>query len=136
MNAATTPRHGARNTRLLVVDEHGMVSHHLAGDLLQFVRQNEVIVANDAATLPASLSGIHDRTGQHIELRLAGRSSIAHNAFARFRAVVFGDGDFHTATEHRPPPPVYRPPPPRPTPYRPPTSRPPSGGRPPRSRRR
>ena len=33
MNAATVARQGARGTRLLAVNEFGLVSHHAAGDL-------------------------------------------------------------------------------------------------------
>jgi len=62
------------------------------------------VVANDAATLPASLHGIHLRTGERVEVRLAGRPSLGHDV-TRFRALVFGAGDFQTRTEDRPPPP-------------------------------
>ena len=58
------------------------------------------MIANDAATLPASLFGIHDPTGRAIEVRLAGRASLSPEDVARFTAVVFGSGDFRTPTEH------------------------------------
>jgi S-adenosylmethionine:tRNA ribosyltransferase-isomerase len=65
-------------------------------------------VANDAATLPASLHGIHVRTCEMIEVRLAGRRSLSTD-LADFSAVVFGVGDFRTRTEDRPKPPAFIP---------------------------
>ena len=58
-------------------------------------------MANDAATLPASLAGIHVPTGSAVEVRLAGRDSLLPRDVTRFTAVVFGAGDFRTPTEHR-----------------------------------
>ncbi len=108
MNAATTPRLGPGRARLAVVDACGRVSHHAAADLPRFVEKHDVVVANDAATLPASLHGTHERTGRAIEVRLAGRLSLAPSRVRRFRAVVFGGGDYRTETERRAPPPVLR----------------------------
>jgi S-adenosylmethionine:tRNA ribosyltransferase-isomerase len=69
-----------------------------------------LVVANDAATLPASLSGRHLPSGAPIELRLAGRASLdGHREAQRFSAVVFGEGDFHVRTEDRPSPPPLEP---------------------------
>ena len=62
------------------------------------------MVANDAATLPASLFGRHSRTGRQIEVRLAGRDSL--DEVGQFSAVVFGEGDFRTRTESRSEPPA------------------------------
>lgn len=61
-------------------------------------------MANDAATLPASLHGTHARTGATIEIRLAGRSEAERNQFI---VVAFGAGDYHTRTEDRPLPPPF-----------------------------
>jgi S-adenosylmethionine:tRNA ribosyltransferase-isomerase len=105
MNAASVPRHGPRGARLLVVDAQGQISHHAAADLPRFIGRDDVIIANDAATLPASLAGIHQRTGRSIEVRLAGRTSLAPQAVRRFIVVVFGEGDYHTLTERRHDPP-------------------------------
>ena len=65
----------------------------------------DLVVANDAATLPASLAGTHRASGAAIEVRLAGRRSLAADDVARFVAVVFGAGDWRTRTEDRPLPP-------------------------------
>jgi S-adenosylmethionine:tRNA ribosyltransferase-isomerase len=105
MNAATAPRQSARDARLLAIDENGHVSHHRASDLPSLLQCGDLLVANDAATIPASLHGTHERTGCPIEVRLAGRPSLASQDVQRFSAVVFGDGDFRTPTERRPDPP-------------------------------
>ena len=106
MIAADRPIQRAPGARLLVVDEHGMVSHHERGEFVNVVRPGDAVIANDAATLPASLFGTHVPTGRAIELRLAARQSLSPDAVTQFGAVVFGTGDFRTPTERRalPPP--------------------------------
>jgi len=106
MKPAVLPRHGPRRSRLLVVDANGRVTHHAGADLPRFVRPGDLIVANDAATLPASLDATHVRTGKPVEVRLAGRRSLAPDAVTGFTAVVFGAGDYRTPTEHRLTPPI------------------------------
>jgi S-adenosylmethionine:tRNA ribosyltransferase-isomerase len=51
------------------------------------------------------LHGVHLPTARTIEVRLAGRRSLAADDVHDFHAVVFGAGDFRTRTEDRPPPP-------------------------------
>ena len=94
--------------RLLVIDEQGTITHRARADFVTLVGPGDVVVANDAATLPASLTGTHLPTGGSVEVRLAGRSSLLPRDVTRFAAVVFGPGDFRTPTEHRPPPPLLR----------------------------
>ena len=107
MIAASNPVQRPADARLLVVDEDGAVSHHPRANFLNFIRAGDVVIANDAATLPASLAGVHARTSSAIEVRLAGCDSLLPEAVTRFTAVLFGSGDFRTPTEHRPlPPPV------------------------------
>jgi S-adenosylmethionine:tRNA ribosyltransferase-isomerase len=74
--------------------------------LIDLLSAGDVVVANDAATLPASLRGVHINTGAEIEVRLAGRASLAPADVLRFHAIVFGAGDHRTRTEDRvlPPP--------------------------------
>jgi S-adenosylmethionine:tRNA ribosyltransferase-isomerase len=76
--------------------------------LPDLLRPGDLLVANDAATLPASLRGIHRRTGGTVEVRLAGRSSLRYDDVRAFTAVVFGSGDHRTRTELRPLPPLMR----------------------------
>jgi S-adenosylmethionine:tRNA ribosyltransferase-isomerase len=106
MKPAALPRHGPRRAKLLVVDACGRITHHAAADLPRFIRQGDLIVANDAATLPASFAATHVRTGEPVEIRLAGRRSLAPDAVTAFTAVVFGAGDYRTPTERRPAPPA------------------------------
>lgn len=104
-----TPGSGPRGTaRMLVVGGDGTMVHRRARDLSSLVRPGDVVVANDAATLPASLMGEHAATGASIEVRLAGRRSLSPRRMRRFVAVVFGAGDYRTPTEHRPAPPALR----------------------------
>lgn len=93
MSPATGPRDAAR---LLVLDpERGAIADADFQDLPRFVRAGDVVVLNDAATLPGSLSGtLH---GSPIELRFL--------SIEPPRAVLFGAGDHRTRTEHREAPP-------------------------------
>jgi S-adenosylmethionine:tRNA ribosyltransferase-isomerase len=103
--AATVPDRQRRRAKLLHMDLHGRVRHLHKSNLIDLLRRGDVVVANDAATIPASLHGTHSRTGLPIEIRLAGRASLAADDVKTFVAVVFGDGDFHVRTEDRPLPP-------------------------------
>jgi S-adenosylmethionine:tRNA ribosyltransferase-isomerase len=73
---------------------------------LDFLRGGDLLIANDAATVPASIAGIHLRTGEPIELRLAAWRGPASAMPATFDAIVFGEGDYRTRTEDRPAPPT------------------------------
>ena len=105
MKAAHLPTQRAPDARLLVVDAAGRMRHAARARLADHLRPGDVLVANDAATLPASLAGIHLRSGRVIEVRLAGRRLLAVDDVRDFTAVVFGEGDHRTRTEDRPPPP-------------------------------
>jgi len=94
--------------RLLVVDRHGTIAHVARSRLVDFLEPGDLVVANDAGTLPASLHGEHLPSRAPIEVRLAGRSSFAREDL-RFAAVVFGAGDWRSRTEDRPPPPPLAP---------------------------
>jgi len=105
MRAAHRAVQRPRDARLLAVDAHGDIRdlprHHLAS----LLRPGDLVVANDAATLPASLAGTHAPTGEPIEVRLAARPTLAHDDTRAFTAVVFGAGDHRMRTEDRPQPP-------------------------------
>lgn len=47
---------------------------------MRLFRDGDRVIANDAAILPASLSGLHVPSGREIEVRLAGRDSLEHAA--------------------------------------------------------
>ena len=73
-----------------------------ASALASLFQPGDLVVANDAATLPASLSGVHRSSGEAIEVRLEGWVSLRDPT--RFVAVAFGAGDHRMLTEDRPPP--------------------------------
>jgi S-adenosylmethionine:tRNA ribosyltransferase-isomerase len=105
MKAAALPIQRPRDARLLVVDAAGRLSHRPRSALADALAGGDLLVANDAATLPASLAGRHLASGAAIEVRLAGRASLASDDVTRCLAVVFGAGDFRTRTEERAPAP-------------------------------
>ncbi len=96
-------RPGLRPARLLTIDAAGGIAHRPRSDLARLFNPDDLVVANDAATLPASLKGSHVPTGAPIEVRLAAWELLDDPT--RFAAIVFGDGDHRTPTEDRPPPP-------------------------------
>src|SRR5579884_1304538 len=106
MIAASEPVQRPRDAKLLVIRRGGVIEHWARAALVELLRAGDLLVANDAATLPASLSGVHVRTGRVIEVRLAGRGSLEPADVRCFLAVIFGAGDFRTRTEDRPLPPV------------------------------
>jgi len=108
MIAAPLPAQRPADARLLVIRDDGSLSHAGRSNLADHFRRGDLVVANDAATLPASLHGTHLRSGAPIEVRLAGRSSL-DGGDLRFTAVVLGAGDWRIRTEHRPPPPPLEP---------------------------
>ena len=103
MKPATWPRDDALRDRLLHLE---LASRTLRdariADLPALLRRGDVLVVNDAATLPASLQG-QAEDGAPVEARLVGELPDGS-----FRAVLFGPGDWRTPTEHRAPPPVLR----------------------------
>src|SRR5262249_15071002 len=109
MIAASRPTQRPPDAKLLVVDASGRISHALRSAFSKFLRPRELVIANDAATLPASLQGAHQRTGSPIEVRLAGRCSLDADDVPESSAIVFGAGDFRTRTEDRPAPPPMAP---------------------------
>lgn len=116
------------DVRLLVVDGvTGIQVETRSPDLVTFLDKHDLLVVNDAATLPASLLG-QDEHGNQVELRLAahappGREQAAESAVVAagaeegiddqladtFQAVLFGAGDWRQRTEDRPAPPVLGP---------------------------
>jgi S-adenosylmethionine:tRNA ribosyltransferase-isomerase len=100
---ATWPRGDPRETRMLHVSiaSDALVDRTI-GELRLLLRRGDVLVVNDAATVPASLRGVTER-GATLEARLFGAEENG-----TWSAVLFGDGDWRTRTEDRPPPPCLR----------------------------
>jgi S-adenosylmethionine:tRNA ribosyltransferase-isomerase len=100
--AATWPAPDASTTRLLHVDPgRGAFRDARIADLEALLRPGDLLVLNDAATLPASLPG-WSRLGA-LELRLAG--PVTRDG-GEWPAVLFGAGSWRERTEDRPPPPL------------------------------
>lgn len=100
MKPATAPRRRASDARLLVIDvAHGSVSDARIGSLARLLDPGDLLVVNDAGTLPASLAG-RSLAGEAVEARLAGPPE--GDAWV---AVLFGPGDWREKTEDRLPPP-------------------------------
>ena len=109
MIPANVSKQRPAGAKLLVVDGDGSIEHWRRSDFVRLFRPGDLVVANDAATLPASLTGQHLPSGRRIEARLAGCDSLALDRVKHVSAVLFGLGDFRMPTEHRPPPPRVRP---------------------------
>ncbi len=89
---ARAPQPGFQSERLLVVDPLTQrFGDYRISELPQLFGPGDVLVVNDAATLPASL-----RVDEELELRL-----VAARADGSFDAVTFGAGDHRLATEAR-----------------------------------
>ncbi|RFB79173.1 S-adenosylmethionine:tRNA ribosyltransferase-isomerase [Methylovirgula sp. 4M-Z18] len=92
-----------QTAKLLAISADGTTRHLQRTDLAALFRPGDLVVANDAATLPASLHGRHCATNEPIEIRLAGW--ICAGDPTRFIALAFGAGDCRMRTEDRAPPP-------------------------------
>jgi S-adenosylmethionine:tRNA ribosyltransferase-isomerase len=101
MIAARWPRDDPQTTRLLHIDptREAFVDGEI-GALRTLLRTGDLLVVNDAATLPGSLRGVTD-SGEPVEVRLAGE-----HGDGSWRAVLFGAEDWQTRTEDRPAPPL------------------------------
>jgi S-adenosylmethionine:tRNA ribosyltransferase-isomerase len=107
--AADQPVQRAADSKLLHVDAAGRIRRVLRSSLIDLLRRGDVVIANDAATLPASLRGVHVQTGAEVEVRLAARASLGSEDVLCFHAIVFGSGDHRTRTEDRALPPPLQP---------------------------
>jgi S-adenosylmethionine:tRNA ribosyltransferase-isomerase len=100
MNAARWPREHPEANRLLHLSPStGHISDRRVEHLPELLRAGDLLVVNDAATLPASLQG-RTEEGAPIEVRL-----LAREEEGSWTAVLFGAGDWRMRTEDRPAPP-------------------------------
>jgi S-adenosylmethionine:tRNA ribosyltransferase-isomerase len=100
IRAARGPQPGFHPERLLVIDPlTRRFGDYRINELPRLLGPGDVLVVNDAATLPASL-----RVDTELELRLVSRE---HDG--SFRAVALGAGDFRQPTEMRGAPRPLRP---------------------------
>jgi S-adenosylmethionine:tRNA ribosyltransferase-isomerase len=97
LRADEIPRHAVRLVTIDPTTDHAAV--HPFGALPSLLRAGDLVVVNDAATLPGSLAG-RTAAGEDFELRLAEPVE-----GMRLVGVAFGAGDWRMRTEHRAPPP-------------------------------
>lgn len=102
MIAASHPE--TKTGKLLTASADGGIQSLVRSDIASLFLPGDLVVANDAATIPGSLHGIHEPTGSPIEIRLA--AFVNAEDPTRFVAVAFGAGDHRTLTEDRSPPPA------------------------------
>jgi S-adenosylmethionine:tRNA ribosyltransferase-isomerase len=101
MKAARSPRTDKMQERLLVVSGDDLQDSSIGG-LPEHLRAGDLLVVNDAATLPASLFG-RDSRQRWLEVRLSTQLDDR-----LWQAVLLGAGDWHLPTEERPSPPPLR----------------------------
>lgn len=96
MKPATAPRRATQSARLLLIDPDARrFADFRIDDLPELLGAGDVLVLNDAATLPGSL-----RVSEALELRLMSR-----RADDTWLALALGSGDHRTPTEERGPAP-------------------------------
>jgi S-adenosylmethionine:tRNA ribosyltransferase-isomerase len=101
MTPAAWPREDRLDTRLLYVEPCGSrVEDRRFADLPSLLSAGDLLVVNDAATLPASLEGSTEQGA--VEVRLASEGATS----SEWNAVLFGTGDWRQRTEDRPAPPA------------------------------
>lgn len=99
---ASWPKRDRADQRLLVIDgTSASILDERLRNLGAFLEPGDLLVFNDAATLPASLWATSE-SGEPLELRLAREHA------GVFWAVVLGDGDWRWRTEDRGAPPTLR----------------------------
>jgi S-adenosylmethionine:tRNA ribosyltransferase-isomerase len=102
VSPARWPREAPLDEGLVIVDPRAnRFELKRVRDVGAFVGAGDLVVVNDAATLPASLRGA-TATGEALEARLLASRD------GTWRAVLFGAGDWRTRTEDRPMPPRVR----------------------------
>jgi S-adenosylmethionine:tRNA ribosyltransferase-isomerase len=99
MIPASRPRPGDEGRLLHLDPQAEVLTDRALGDLPAILCPHDLLVLNDAATLPASLVARTDRGP--VEVRLLD----ACPTETEWPAVLFGEGTWHERTEDRPPPP-------------------------------
>src|SRR5436853_799352 len=99
MIPATEPRTRRETARLLLVDSRArQFADRAFTDLPDILQPGDLLVVNDAATIPASLPA-RAPSGHTVELRL-----MTYLGQSEWKAALLGEGDWRTPTELRDPP--------------------------------
>lgn len=108
LRAATHPPEHREDVLLMIVDgEREQLSDRTFSALADALEPGDLVVVNDAATLPASLLGTVESLDTAIELRLLG--PVADGRENDWHGVLFGAGDWRLDTDLRPAPPTLSP---------------------------
>jgi S-adenosylmethionine:tRNA ribosyltransferase-isomerase len=100
MRAAREPRADKARVKLLIVKDGGIEDGSIE-NLADHLRAGDLLVVNDAATMPASLHARDEKNNQ-VELRLT--TQLDERVW---QVAVLGAGDWRTPTEDRPSPPRF-----------------------------
>ena len=97
----SVPAIAGRRVRTMSVSiADGSVRHFEGDGWLSLFGDNDLVVVNDAATIPASFAGRHLPSGDEIEIRLL--ASLNSQFFGNpWRALVLGRGNWRLPTESR-----------------------------------
>src|SRR3954467_5519483 len=99
MIPASEPRTLREAAKLLWVNsKSGQFEDRSFSDLPELLQPGDLLVVNDAATLPASLPA-RTPAGKAVEIRI-----ISYIGASEWRALLLGEGDWRTPTELRDPP--------------------------------
>jgi S-adenosylmethionine:tRNA ribosyltransferase-isomerase len=99
MTPATEPRTQIETTRMLVLEANQKTFRDaLVTDLPAILQPHDLLVVNDAATIPASLFA-QSPDGVSLEIRL-----LQYLGDSDWKAILLGSGDWRTPTELRDPP--------------------------------
>jgi S-adenosylmethionine:tRNA ribosyltransferase-isomerase len=112
VKTAAWPREETEAERMLIVDPaRDALGDSTVGELPARLRTGDLLVLNDAATLPASLTG-EAPGGAPVEVRLLGPTEsdqVAGAGAATWMAAILGAGNWRWRTEDRPAPPSLGP---------------------------
>lgn len=105
MRPATTSERYLDETRLLVINSDNEVTHTKVKNLNDFFSPGDLLVVNRSATLPSRFQGVIERSGEHVEIRLASFQGPSPQDLSHWLAISFGLGSWRTPTEKRAHPP-------------------------------
>jgi S-adenosylmethionine:tRNA ribosyltransferase-isomerase len=103
---ATSSRlHRSFETKLMVIEENLNLIHDNLDALTVYIGAGDVIVVNNASTLPSSFPGFHVSSHEFIEVRLVQSLNDQINDVSKWKVIIFGEGDWRIPTEERKNPP-------------------------------
>jgi S-adenosylmethionine:tRNA ribosyltransferase-isomerase len=109
MKPANSAFRRRENTKVLAITaSNPHITHSQAKHIDDYFRDGDILVVNRSGTLPSSFTGIHEKTGSEVEIRLASFQGRNNRDLSRWYAIAFGAGDWQTPTENRKLPPNFQ----------------------------